>query len=71
MEVEDVIVADKVPGLGGHLELLVIPVDDAHPVRLTVRQIAGQIRPESYKNILPGNPFFSFSKRAFFLRSLF
>ena len=46
MEVEDVIVADKVPGLGGHLELFVVPVDDAHPVRLAVRQVSRKITPD-------------------------
>ena len=43
VEVEEVKVVDEVPLLGGILELLVIVVDDAHPVRLTVSQVARQV----------------------------
>ena len=33
--------------LGGNLELFVVPIDDTDPVSLAVRQVAGQVAPDS------------------------
>ncbi len=44
MEVQVVALVQEVALLGGVLELLVVVVDNAHAVRLTVRQVARQVR---------------------------
>ena len=43
VEVEILVVADEVPRLGRHLELLVVPVDHTDAVRLAVGQITRQV----------------------------
>ena len=47
VEVEVVGVIEEIPLLGGMLELLVVVVDDAHPVGLAVRQVAWQVAADS------------------------
>jgi hypothetical protein len=45
VEVQVVALVQEVALLGGVLELLVVVVNNAHAVCLTVRQVARQVRP--------------------------
>ena len=47
VEIEVVGVIEEIPLLGRMLELLVVVVDDAHPVSLAVRQVAWQVAADS------------------------
>ena len=45
MEVQNILLGDKVPLPGSYFELFVVPVDDTHPISLTVCQVARQVTP--------------------------
>ena len=47
MEVEIFSICDKVSGLGSHLELFVIPVDNADSISFTICQISWQVTSDS------------------------